>query len=47
MKENVCIDCLYYERCGKPERNMKCLGYKKNDYIRNEEKSEKHNGGRG
>lgn len=27
MKENVCVDCKYYERCGKPERYMKCMGY--------------------
>ena len=23
MKENVCVDCKYYESCGKPERYMK------------------------
>lgn len=28
MKENVCVDCKYYESCGKPERYMKCMGYK-------------------
>ena len=27
MKENVRVDCKYYERCGKPERYMKCMGY--------------------
>ena len=29
MKENVCMDCKYYEECGRPERFMKCLGYEK------------------
>lgn len=24
MKENVCMDCKYYEECGRPERFMKC-----------------------
>ena len=28
MKENVCKSCEYYESCGKPERYMKCMGYK-------------------
>lgn len=28
MKDNVCVDCKYYESCGKPERYMKCMGYK-------------------
>lgn len=27
MKENVCVDCKYYESCGKPERYIKCMGY--------------------
>lgn len=22
MKENVCVDCKYYESCGKPERKI-------------------------
>lgn len=26
MKENVCVDCKYYESCGKPERYIKCMG---------------------
>lgn len=29
MKENVCMDCKYYEECGRPKRFMKCLGYEK------------------
>lgn len=28
MKTNVCLTCIYYEKCGKPERPMKCMGYK-------------------
>ena len=31
MKENVCVDCKYYESCGKPERYIKCMGYKENE----------------
>ena len=31
MKENVCVDCKYYERCGKPERYMKCMGYEEKE----------------
>lgn len=27
-QENVCKSCEYYESCGKPERYMKCMGYK-------------------
>ena len=28
MKENVCVTCEYYEKCNKPEREIKCMGYK-------------------
>lgn len=28
MNENVCVTCQYYEKCNKPERFMKCMGYK-------------------
>ena len=31
MKENVCVDCKYYESCGKPERYIKCMGYKEKE----------------
>lgn len=31
MKENICITCKYYERCGKPKRMMRCLAYKENN----------------
>ena len=27
MKENVCITCEYYEKCNKPEHEIKCMGY--------------------
>ena len=27
-QENVCKSCEYYESCGKPERYIKCMGYK-------------------
>ena len=29
MTENVCVTCQYYERCNRPERFMKCMGYKR------------------
>lgn len=28
MTENVCETCFYYEKCKKPKRTIKCLGYK-------------------
>lgn len=31
MKENVCVDCKYYESCGKPERYIKRMGYKEKE----------------
>ena len=31
MKDNVCVYCEYYEKCGKPERPVKCMGYKENE----------------
>ena len=31
MKENVCITCEYYEKCNKPEREIKCMGYKEKE----------------
>lgn len=30
-QENVCKSCEYYESCGKPERYMKCMGYKEKE----------------
>ena len=38
MKENVCITCEYYEKCNKPEREIKCMGYKE------KEKDDEQNG---
>ena len=31
MKENVCVTCEYYEKCNKPEREIKCMGYKEKE----------------
>lgn len=28
---NVCVNCKYYESCGKPERYIKCMGYKEKE----------------
>lgn len=33
MKENVCISCFYYKKCNKPERNIKCMGFKENEQV--------------
>ena len=30
-QENVCKSCEYYESCGKPERYIKCMGYKEKE----------------
>lgn len=40
MKENVCVDCKYYERCGKPERYMKCMGYSRERLAERQEMEE-------
>ena len=37
-QENVCKSCEYYESCGKPERYMKCMGYKKRKQVAGEQK---------
>lgn len=31
MNRNECINCRYYEKCGKPSRPIKCMGYEKGD----------------
>lgn len=31
MKENVCVTCEYYKKCNKPEREIKCMGYKEKE----------------
>ncbi len=33
MTENVCITCQYYESCNRPERFMKCMGYKRELHV--------------
>ena len=42
MKENVCVDCKYYERCGKPERYMKCMGYEERQQAAEETETGVH-----
>lgn len=37
-QENVCKSCEYYESCGKPERYMKCMGYKERQQAAGEQK---------
>ena len=47
MKENVCVDCKYYESCGKPERYIKCMGYEECKTDRSRERLAKtKNGGK-
>lgn len=36
-KENVCKSCEYYESCGKPERYIKCMGYKERQQAAGEQ----------
>lgn len=31
MNRNECINCRYYEKCGRPSRPVKCMGYEKGD----------------
>ena len=42
MKENMCVDCKYYERCGKPERYMKCMGYEERQQAAEETETDVH-----
>ena len=37
-QENVCKSCEYYENCGKPERYIKCMGYKERQQAAGEQK---------
>ncbi len=27
MNRNECLNCKYYDKCGKPSRPIKCMGY--------------------
>lgn len=38
MQENICKSCEYYESCGKPERYMKCMGYKERQQAAGKQK---------
>lgn len=31
MNRNECINCRYYEKCGRPSRQVKCMEYEKGD----------------
>lgn len=37
-QENVCKSCEYYESCRKPERYMKCMGYKERQQAAGKQK---------
>ncbi len=30
-EQNACIDCRHYEKCGRPERTIKCMGYEQKE----------------
>lgn len=36
MENNACKNCEYNEKCGKPERPMKCEGFKDRDEAEEE-----------
>lgn len=29
--QNACANCRYYEKCGRPERPIRCMGYKEQE----------------
>ncbi len=31
MNRNECSNCKYYEKCGRPSRPVKCMGYEKQE----------------
>ena len=31
MDRNECLNCKYYDKCGRPSRPVKCMGYEKGD----------------
>lgn len=37
-QENICKSCEYYESCEKPERYIKCMGYKERQQVAGEQK---------
>ncbi len=42
MNGNKCINCRYYEKCGKPSRPIKCMGYEPKEAAVEEQNIERH-----
>lgn len=41
MNRNECINCRYYEKCGKPSRPIKCMGYESEEAAVEEQNAER------
>lgn len=42
MNRNECQNCKYYEKCGKPSRPIKCMGYEPKEAAVEEQNIEQH-----
>lgn len=42
MNRNECQNCKYYEKCGKPSRPIKCMGYELKEAAVEEQNIERH-----
>ena len=42
MNKNECQNCKYYEKCGKPSRPIKCMGYEPKEAAVEEQSIERH-----
>ncbi len=40
MNRNECQNCKYYEKCGKPSRPIKCMGYELKEAAVEEQNTE-------
>lgn len=40
MNRNECQNCKYYEKCGKPSRPVKCMGYELKEAAVEEQNTE-------
>jgi hypothetical protein len=40
MNRNECQNCKYYEKCGKPSRPIKCMGYEPKEAAVEEQNTE-------
>lgn len=42
MYRNECQNCKYYEKCGKPSRPIKCMGYEPKEAAVEEQNTERY-----